>query len=74
MSDEPDNLVLRYLRRIDERTGRLETDMQDVKERLSSLSLQVTLARGDITRLEQRMDRGEERFDRIEKRLGLIGT
>ena len=72
MSDEPDSLVLRYLRRIDERTARLEDDMQTVKGRLSSLEAQMALMRSDFVRLELRVAGCEVRLDRIEKRLDLV--
>ncbi|HEX4861598.1 MAG TPA: hypothetical protein VFV07_10205 [Rhizomicrobium sp.] len=72
MSDEPDSLVLRYLRRIDERTARLEDDMQTVKGRRSSLEAQMALMRGDYLRLEGRVAGCEVRLDRIEKRLDLV--
>ncbi len=35
MADEPENTVLEYLRRIDQRLGKLETRLDNVVERLS---------------------------------------
>ena len=72
MSDEPDNIVLRYLRRFDERMDLLILDMRDVKARLGSLEEKVVTMHSDIVRLEQRIDRVEDRLGRIEKRLDLI--
>jgi len=74
MSDEPDSLVLRYLRRIDERTERLENDMKDVKARLTSVEEQVALLRTDVIHVHHRLDRMDERLTRVEKRLDLINA
>jgi septal ring factor EnvC (AmiA/AmiB activator) len=85
MSDEPENLVLRYLRRIDERVGGLALDILDVKSRLGSSQQQVSNIHSemavihtdligvsaDITRIDNRIDRVDARLARIEKRLDL---
>jgi predicted nucleic acid-binding Zn-ribbon protein len=72
MSDEPDSIVLRYLRRIDERTERVEGDMKDIKTRLTSVEEQVSLLRSDVVHVQHRLDKVEDRLGRIEKRLDLI--
>ena len=36
MSEEPDNLILVYLRRIDGKIDRLTDDVQDLKHRVTS--------------------------------------
>ena len=41
MADEPDNLIVRYLRRLDEKVDRLLDDMREVKQRLSSVEVSV---------------------------------
>lgn len=78
MSDQPDNLVLVYLRRIDERLERIELDMRDVKRRLTALEESqarmhhdIAAIRGDYAGLQLRMDRFDERLARIERRLDL---
>ncbi len=78
MSDQPDNLVLVYLRRIDERLERMEADLQDVKRRLTALEesqarmhQDVAGVRGDYAGLQLRMDRFDDRLARIERRLDL---
>ena len=78
MSDQPDNLVLVYLRRIDERLERIEVDMRDVKRRLTALEesqarmhQDIAAIRGDYAGLQLRMDRFDERLARIERRLDL---
>jgi hypothetical protein len=85
MSDGPDNIVLRYLRRIDERVGGLALDILDMKSRLGSSQQHVSNihsemavihtdlvgVRADITRIDHRIDRVDMRLARIEKRLDL---
>ena len=41
MSEEPDNLVLVYLRRIDGKIDRLIEDVQDLKHRVTSLEARL---------------------------------
>lgn len=81
MSDQPENIVLVYLRRIDERTARTEEDIRDVKRRLTSLELSVGRLTSDIGGLREdyagmplRMDRFDARLERIERRLDLVET
>ena len=54
MADEPESLVLRYLRRIDEKVDRLGNDMIDVKERLSAVELGLAGVRREIAGLAER--------------------
>jgi hypothetical protein len=61
MANEPDNMVLVYLRRIDERVARLAEDMGDMKVHMTSVE-------ESIVGLQRRMDRLEQR---IERRLDL---
>lgn len=63
MSDEPDSIVLRYLRRIDERISTLVVDVHDVKERLglleasyASLSRRIDRVAGDVEQIKKRLD------------------
>jgi hypothetical protein len=75
MSDQPDNLVLIYLRRIDAKVDELRADLLEVKQRLTTLEIQV----GNLVATEQshyaqlmlRMDRHDARLDRIERRFEL---
>lgn len=75
MSDEPDNVVLILLRRIDAKVDEMRADLAEVKQRLTTLEIQV----GNLVATEQshyaqvmlRMDRHEMRLDRIERRLDL---
>ena len=71
MSDQPDNLILVYLRRIDERLERMEADLQDVKRRLTALEQSQASLHADYAGLQLRMDRFDDRLARIERRLEL---
>lgn len=65
MAEEPDNLVLSYLRRIDEKMDRLVDDMHDIKVRLTAVE-------EGLVGVQRRVDRMESRLDRVERRLDLV--
>ncbi|MBV8767136.1 MAG: hypothetical protein JO137_09670 [Hyphomicrobiales bacterium] len=67
MAEEPENLLLRHLRRIDEKLDRLIDDMHDAKVRLTAIE-------EGLAGVNRRVDRVETRLDRIEKRLELVDT
>jgi archaellum component FlaC len=64
MADEPDNIVLAILRKIDQRTERMAEDLHDLKTR-------VTAVEEGLAGVHRRLDRLEVRVERIEKRLEL---
>lgn len=64
MTDQPDNIVLALLRKIDQRTERMAEDLQDLKVR-------VTAVEEGLAGVNRRLDRLEIRVDRIERRLEL---
>jgi len=72
MPDEPDNLTLRMLRRMDEKLDRVLGDVADMKFRLTSLERQSAEVRLDIAGVSSRLDRMDVRLDRIERRLDLV--
>ena len=72
MIDQPDNIVLAFLRQIDAKLDRLGADMQDIKGRLTSLEQQVALLHGDFARQSSRIDRIGFRLHRIEPRPELV--
>jgi uncharacterized coiled-coil protein SlyX len=81
MANEPDNIVIVFLRRIDQKIDLLAADVQDLKQRVTSLEGQFAHLQSDIARLHgdfagqsARMDRIEQRLDRIERRLDLVGA
>jgi hypothetical protein len=76
MSDAPDNLLLVYMRRLDEKLDRVVEMQADQGRRLTLLEIAVSnLAAsemGHYASFSLRADRIEMRLDRIETRLGLI--
>ncbi len=76
--DGPENLLLRDLRRIDEKVDRLADDMREVKMRLTAVEVGLNGVRRDLValsetdaRLQVAVDRQGARLDRIEQRLDL---
>ncbi len=70
MTDEPDNLILRYLRKLDEKIDRLDERQQDVASDVRSLKahmaafLQAEAAQdGSIASILVRLDKIERRLD-----------
>ena len=74
MSEEPENLMLVYLRRIDQRTERLEEDMRDIKRRVTAVEEGIAVLNHGYAGVQLRMDRLEDRIGRIERRLELRDT
>ncbi|MDC7786490.1 hypothetical protein PQJ75_17290 [Rhodoplanes sp. TEM] len=62
MADAPESPMLVPLRRIDERTGRMAQDLHDLKVR-------VTAIEDGFAGVYRRMDRFEQRLERVERRL-----
>ncbi len=67
MADEPENLVLVFLRRIDAKVDRLNEQMHDMSIRLAHVEENIVV-------VHRRIDRVEQRLDRIEKRLELVDS
>ena len=79
MPDDPENLVLTYLRRLDGKMDRIAADLGDVKLRLQAVETgllevrrEVVGLHGDVVQLTHRVDRLDERVARIERRLDLV--
>jgi hypothetical protein len=64
MADDPDNLVLVYLPRLDEKVDRIGDDVRELKGRMTALE-------ESVVGVQRRMDRLDLRLDRVEKRLDL---
>ena len=67
MAEGPENLILRYLRRIDQGMDDLKADMQEVKERLVTLE-------ANYASMSRRLDRLDERGTRIGRRPDPVET
>lgn len=71
MTQEPRDLVLEYLRRIDTNLGKNNSKQLELEQHLIELRIQVAgLAREDA-KLYSRLAEYEARFERIEQRLDL---
>lgn len=66
MTDEPDNLVLRYLRRIDEKLDLVRADVSELKTRAGLLEQQYASISSRVDRIETRLERIEHRLDLVE--------
>ena len=64
MAQEVDNVVPVMLRKIDERTDRMASDLQDLKTRVTSIE-------EGLAGVNRRLDRLDNRVERIERRLEL---
>ena len=64
MAKEPENVVLVLLRKIDKRTERMASDLQDLKARTTSVE-------EGLASVNRRLDRLENPVERIERRLEL---
>jgi archaellum component FlaC len=65
MADEPDNIILQLLRRMDAKLDRVVEDVQDLKVRMTHVE-------EGLAGVNRRLDRLEVRIDRIETRLDLV--
>ncbi|MCO5131105.1 MAG: hypothetical protein M9932_11130 [Xanthobacteraceae bacterium] len=65
MAGEPDNMILVYLRRFDEKLDRVIDDMRDLK-------IRATAVEEGLVGIHRRLDRLETRVERIERRLDLV--
>jgi uncharacterized coiled-coil protein SlyX len=72
MTDGPDNLVLRILRQIDERTARMSDRLDMLTERMGSVEHKPALWVTDQATTNSRLDGLDNRLARIERRLELI--
>jgi predicted nucleic acid-binding Zn-ribbon protein len=72
VSDAPDNLILVYLRRLDEKLDRLVDSVADLGRRVTSMETKVALLHGDFAAQSERIDRIEIRLERIERRLDIV--
>ena len=74
MTDEPDSIVLRYLRRLDDRTRRMEERLDDLASELRSTRTHMTGFMQDHLRHDEGVASPRVRMDRLERRLDLQDT
>jgi hypothetical protein len=75
MSDEPENLMPVYLRRLDAKMDRLQTDLTDVKHRVTVLETQLgqllSIEQSHYASIQVRIYRVDERLERMARRVDL---
>jgi hypothetical protein len=75
MSDQPENLMLIYLRRLDSKIDSLAHDMTDLKHRTTAVEVQLgsmaATEQSHYASLAMRPDRRDARLERITRRLDL---
>jgi hypothetical protein len=67
MSDQPENIMLVYVRRLDEKMDRIIEDV-------GLLKIRMTHVEEGLAVVNRRLDRVDQRLDRIERRLDLAET
>lgn len=79
MAEEPENIVLAYLRRIDLNVKDLQRGQSEVLNRLNRLEEGVARVRRDqandaetVAHLQAQVDRLREQIERINRRLDLV--
>ena len=63
MADEPANLVLEILPRMDAKVDRVLEDMHDLKARMTGVETALAGVQRRIDRMEDRLDHIERRFE-----------
>ena len=72
MADEPDNIVLLLLRRIDTTVVETCEDLRELKVRMTTVAERLANVELSVASTNRRIDRVEVRLDRIERRLDLV--
>ncbi|MFC5504705.1 MULTISPECIES: hypothetical protein [Hyphomicrobiales] len=72
MSEEPDNIVLVMLRRMDAKLDRVIDDVRDLKVRMTNVEEGLAKVELSIAGVNRRIDGVEARLDRIERRFDLV--
>jgi archaellum component FlaC len=71
MADEPDNIVLVMLRRMDDKLDRIDSRLDRPSEDMRDLKARVTHLEEGQAGIHRRLNRIDERLDRAERRLEL---
>lgn len=71
MTNKPENRVVTYLRRIDEKVDRLRDDVRELETGLDNVRRDLIGLVAAGARIELMVDRQGERLDKIERRLDL---
>ncbi len=71
MTDNIENLTLKFMRRLDTRLDRLETDIGDIKLRVTATEEHLASIMMSMAGVNSRMDKIDDRLLRVELRLEL---
>jgi predicted nucleic acid-binding Zn-ribbon protein len=71
MIEEPENLVLVMLRRLDSKFDRMTEEMREMKGRLTNVEIVISALVTADGRMQHSIDRMSDRLDRIERRLDI---
>jgi hypothetical protein len=72
MADEPENMVVAWMRRLDAKFDRMTEEMREIKIRLTAAETAIVAVATSAAGLQRSMDRLNDRVERIERRLDLI--
>ena len=71
MAHVTNELIYEVLKSVQSRMGNLESGLREVKQELISIRGHITLMQTDIRNIYDKLDRHEDRLERIERRLEL---
>ena len=71
MTDNVENMTLKFLRRLDTRLYRLERDLGDIKLRATATEEHLASIMMSMAGVNARMDKIDERLSHVERRLDL---
>ncbi|WAC58920.1 hypothetical protein [Brevundimonas sp. SL130] len=74
MAEEPDNLGLQILRRVEGRLTSMETKMDRLGEDVHDLKVRTTHVEEGLAGVNRRLDRLDQRIERVETRLTLVDS
>jgi predicted nucleic acid-binding Zn-ribbon protein len=71
MTDEPTNMVLEYLRRLDRKVDKIGEDVSELKTRMIALEGHMASFHVQVSGHSSEIERINQRIERIERRLEL---
>jgi predicted nucleic acid-binding Zn-ribbon protein len=71
MTDNVENLTLKFMRRLDTRLDRLESDIGDIKLRVTATEEHLASIMMSIAGVNSRVDKIDDKLSRVERRLDL---
>jgi predicted nucleic acid-binding Zn-ribbon protein len=71
MTDNVENLTLKFMRRLDTRLDRLESDIGDIKLRVTATEEHLASIMMSMAGVNSRVDKIDDKLSRVERRLDL---